>query len=176
SMWFATFAIAPGLFLPLEQELGRALSQRRALGQGGLPVVRRVIATGAVISVVTLVIVLAVSPLITSEYFDGDWWMLAALTTSFVAYFPPHIARGVCAGMGRFRSYAFVISADGVIRIMICVAMALVGIKAAGAYGFAVALAPLIPVSLAWWRGSLRTEPGPDATWAETSQNLGWLL
>jgi len=176
SMWFATFAIAPGLFLPLEQELGRALSHRRALGQGGRPVLRRVAWTGAIIAVVTLVVVLGLSPLITSEYFDGDWWMLAALVTALVAYFPPHIARGVCAGEGRFRSYAFVISADGVVRIVVCVAMALVGIKAAGAYGFAVALAPLVPVSLVWWRGSLRTEPGPDATWGETSQNLGWLL
>ena len=32
SMWFATFALAPGCFLPLEQELGRALAGRRALG------------------------------------------------------------------------------------------------------------------------------------------------
>ena len=176
SMWFATFAIAPGLFLPLEQELGRALSHRRALDQGGRPVLRRVAWTGAVIAAITLVVVLAMSPLVTSEYFDGDWWMLAALTTSFVAYFPPHLARGVAAGMGRFRAYAFVISADGVVRILICVAMALVGIKAAGAYGFAVALAPLVPFAIVWLRGSLRTEPGPEATWAETSHNLGWLL
>lgn len=176
SMWFATFAIAPGLFLPLEQELGRALSHRRALNQGGRPVIRRVASTGAIIAAVTLIVVVIVSPIITSEYFDGDWWMLAALATSLIAYFPPHLARGTAAGMGRFRAYAFVISADGVIRIMVCVVMAIIGVKAAGAYGFAVALAPLVPVSIVWWRGSLRTEPGPEATWAETSQNLGWLL
>lgn len=176
SMWFATFAIAPGLYLPLEQELGRALSHRRAHGQGGRPVLRRVIVTGAVISAVTLVIVLAASPLITSEYFDGDWWMLAALTTSFIAYAPAHVARGICAGMGRFPAYGQVIGSDGIIRIVVCVAMALIGIKAAGAYGFAVALAPLLPVAFAWWRGSLRTEPGPEATFGEVSQNLGWLL
>ena len=40
SLWFATFALAPGFFLPLEQELGRALSHRRAVGQGGRPVVQ----------------------------------------------------------------------------------------------------------------------------------------
>jgi hypothetical protein len=34
SMWFATFALAPGFFLPLEQELGRALSYRRAAARG----------------------------------------------------------------------------------------------------------------------------------------------
>ena len=37
SMWFAVFALAPGFFLPLEQELGRALSGRRAVGEGGRP-------------------------------------------------------------------------------------------------------------------------------------------
>ena len=40
SLWFATFALAPGFFLPLEQELGRAISARRALGLGARPVVR----------------------------------------------------------------------------------------------------------------------------------------
>src|SRR5215207_6795312 len=39
SLWFATFFLAPGFFLPLEQELGRALAQRRARLQGGQPVV-----------------------------------------------------------------------------------------------------------------------------------------
>ena len=34
SMWFATFALAPGFFLPLEQELGRALAHRRARERG----------------------------------------------------------------------------------------------------------------------------------------------
>ncbi len=33
-VWFATFILAPGFFLPLEQEVGRALAHRRALGQG----------------------------------------------------------------------------------------------------------------------------------------------
>ena len=42
SLWFATFALAPGFFLPLEQELGRALAHRRAVGQGGRPVVAKV--------------------------------------------------------------------------------------------------------------------------------------
>src|SRR4029079_7788770 len=35
SLWIATFALAPGFFLPLEQELARTLAHRRALGQGG---------------------------------------------------------------------------------------------------------------------------------------------
>ena len=40
-LWFLTFILAPGFFLPVEQEVGRALAHRRALGQGARPVVRR---------------------------------------------------------------------------------------------------------------------------------------
>ena len=34
ALWFATFVVAPGFFLPLEQEMGRALAHRRAIGIG----------------------------------------------------------------------------------------------------------------------------------------------
>ena len=42
ALWFATFALTPGFFLPLEQELGRALAHRRATHDGSAPVVRKV--------------------------------------------------------------------------------------------------------------------------------------
>lgn len=176
AMWFATFSLAPGFFLPLEQEMGRALSARTAQGQGGRPVVRRIVVIGGVITTVVLIAILAASPIIATEYFDGNWWMLAALATAFVAYAPAHLARGICAGTGRFRSYAIVIGSDGIIRIIACVALALIGITAAGPYAFAVALAPLVPVTFVAARGGLRTEEGPETNWQEVSQNLGWLL
>ncbi|MEO6570032.1 MAG: hypothetical protein ABIO83_00645, partial [Ilumatobacteraceae bacterium] len=176
SMWFATFSLAPGFFLPLEQELGRALSHRTAQGHGGLPVVRRVVVLGAVITTVVLTLILIASPVITSEYFDGDWWMLAALATAFVAYAPAHLARGICSGTGRFRSYAVVMGSDGVIRIVACVALAVIGINSAAPYAFAVALSPLVAVVAIGYRGQLRTQPGPVAEWNEVTQNLGWLL
>jgi O-antigen/teichoic acid export membrane protein len=176
AMWFATFSLAPGFFLPLEQEVGRALSHRKARGEGGLPVVKRVLVLGGVITGVVLTAILIASPLITSAYFDGDWWMLAALATAFVAYAPAHLARGVCAGTGRFNSYAVVMGSDGVIRITVCIALAAVGIASAAPYAFAVALSPLVAVVVVGARGQLRTEPGPDAEWHEVTQNLGWLL
>jgi O-antigen/teichoic acid export membrane protein len=176
SLWFATFSLAPGFFLPLEQEMGRALSHRKARAEGGLPVVKRLVTLGGIIVALVLIAILFASPIITTEYFDGDWWMFAALATAFVAYAPAHLARGICAGTGRFTSYAIVISSDGVIRIVACVVLTTIGITAAGPYGFAVALAPLVPVTYVGLRGRLRTEPGPPAEWQEVSQNLGWLL
>ena len=176
SLWFATFALAPGFFLPLEQELGRALAHRRAVGQGGRPVVEKIVRLSVVLVVIVVIGILAVSPLIASNYFSGNWLMVIALIVAFGAYAPAHLARGICSGSGRFRQYAIVMGTDGVTRIVLCVALAVVGVEAVGPYGFAVALAPLVGVGYVYSRNGLRTEPGPEASWGEVTPNLGWLL
>ena len=176
ALWFATFALAPGFFLPLEQELGRALAHRRALGEGGRPVVRKVLTLGMVLVGAVVVAIGVASPLIATNYFDGDWFMVIALICAFAGYAPAHLARGVCSGMGRFNEYAMVMGSDGVVRIVLCVALAVVGVSAAGAYGMAVALAPLFAVVYVYRRGALRTDDGPPAEWSEVTPNLGWLL
>ena len=118
ALWFAMFALAPGFFLPLEQELGRALAHRRAIGQGGRPVVARIVFLAVVISIVVVAIIAITSPWVTSAYFDGNWVMLAALAVAFVAYAPVHLTRGICSGTGAFGSFAFVVGAHGIVRIL----------------------------------------------------------
>jgi O-antigen/teichoic acid export membrane protein len=125
---------------------------------------------------IVIIAILALSPLITSHYFDGSWVMLAALVVAFAAYAPAHLARGICSGSGRFREYAIVMGSDGVVRIVLCVALAVIGVTAAGPYGFAVALAPLFGIGFVYSRKALVTDPGPEATWGEVTPNLGWLL
>lgn len=176
SMWFATFALAPGFFLPLEQELGRALSARNALGQGGRPVVMKVVALGAALVLIVTVALLAAGNWLAANYFGGSWWMVIALVLSIAAYAPAHLSRGICSGMGRFRGYSVVLGSDGVIRILLCLGLAGIGVAAVGWFGLAVAIAPLFGVVAVAMRGQLRTEPGPPATWKEVTPNLGWLL
>ncbi len=176
AMWFATFALAPGFFLPLEQELGRALSYRRAANEGSWPVVRKVITLGGILVAVVSLAMLAISPLLATSYFGGDWLMVVALVAAFAAYAPAHLARGVCAGSGRFTEYAIILGSDGVVRIVLCVGLAVVGVTAAGAYGLAIAMSPLFAVAYVYRRGGLHTEPGPPAQWNEVTPNLGWLL
>ncbi len=176
SLWFATFALAPGFFLPVEQEVARALSHRRAMGQGGRPVVRRVIQLCAMLAGAVIAAVLALGPTLSTHFFGHNWVMVLALLLSFVAYAPAHVARGISSGSGRFRSYSVVIGGDGVVRIVVCLALAVIGVKAIGAYGLIFALAPLPPVIFVAVRGWLRTEDGPPASWHEVTPNLGWLL
>jgi O-antigen/teichoic acid export membrane protein len=176
NLWFATFALAPGFFIPLEQELGRALSHRRAMNQGGRPVAKRVVTLGAFLAGLVVLVIAIASPVITSSYFDGDWVMIGALMLAFIAYAPAHLARGITSGSGRFRAYAIVLGADGVMRILLCILLAVVGVKTAGPYGFAVAISPLFGVAFVAFKGDLRTDPGPEASWQEVTPNLGWLL
>jgi O-antigen/teichoic acid export membrane protein len=176
SLWIATFALAPGFFLPLEQELARTLAHRRAIGQGGKPVVARVRTLGIVLAGIVTIAALAASPLIVSGYFDGDWVLMVALIVAFAAYAPAHLSRGIASGNGRFRAYAIVMGSDGAVRIALCTMLAVVGVTTVGPYGFAVALAPIPGVLWVKSRGALRTEPGPESTWAEVTPNLGWLL
>ncbi len=176
SLWFATFVLAPGFFLPLEQELGRAVSHRRAIGQGSRPVVRKVMLLGIGLATAVVAIVLATSGIITHAYFDGDWVLLIALVIAFASYAPVHLARGVASGSGRFRAYAVVMGADGAVRVVLCIALAVFSVKSAGAYGMAVALAPLFGFFYVYLHGDLATEDGPPADWKEVTPNLGWLL
>jgi O-antigen/teichoic acid export membrane protein len=176
SLWIATFALAPGFFLPLEQELARTLAHRRAIGQGGQPAVARVRTLGIGLAALVTLAALAASPLIVSGYFDGDWVLMAALILAFAAYAPAHLSRGIASGNGRFRAYAIVMGSDGAVRIALCATLAIVGVNTVGLYGFAVALSPIPGVLWVKSRGALRTEPGPESTWSEVTPNLGWLL
>lgn len=176
SLWVATFALAPGVFLPVEQELTRALAHRRAMGLGGRPVLRKVIMLGAALAAIVSVAIVAGSPAIARAFFDDDWVLLVALLIAFVSYTPAHIARGVASGHGRFRAYSIVMASDGVVRIVLCLALAVAGVTAVGPYGMAIAFAPLPGVLWVAARGQLRTDDGPPAAWNEVTQNLGWLL
>lgn len=176
SLWFATFFLAPGFFLPLEQELGRALAQRRARNQGGQPVVSRIIPLALMLAGFVTVMILIFSPQITKKFFDGNWIVTAALVIGFLSYLPVHLARGICSGHGRFSSYGIVMGADGASRIIGCTVLWASGVKAVGAYAFVVALSPLVGVAIVVVRKQLGADPGPPAAWSEVTPNLGWLL
>jgi O-antigen/teichoic acid export membrane protein len=176
-LWFATFILAPGFFLPVEQELGRALAHRRALGEGGLPVVRKaaVLALGLVGIISAFILIF--SQFLVRELFHGEWSLLFALLLAFIAYGMAHFTRGLCSGSGRFGPYGLVMGAEGLLRVAFCLVIAAVGVTAIGPWGFLVGIPPLIAVgiTLRKERGFKLTE-GPAAQWSEITPNLGWLL
>jgi len=176
ALWFTTFVFVPGFFLPVEQEVGRALAHRRALGHGGRPVVMKILPLTVGITIILLTGVLAVAPWLTNDFFEGYGVVTAAMILAFVCYAPTHLARGIASGSARFGAYGIILGLDGFIRIVACTILWLMGVDNVGAYALTVAASPIIGVLIVSARGELRTDPGPPSSYSEVTPNLGWLL
>jgi O-antigen/teichoic acid export membrane protein len=175
-LWAMVFVVGPGFFLPIEQEVSRALAARRARGEGAGPVIRRAALFGSLIAVLLLIALLVLSPILVSNLFDGDWMLFAGLVLGMLGFAVEYLARGVFSGLGRFRPYSVVVGGEALLRFIGCVALALVSVGYAGWYGLVLGIAPALAVLLAL-RGQrgIVTE-GPDAPWSELSSALGALL
>lgn len=177
-LWFSTFVLAPGFFLPVEQEVGRALAHRRALGQGGKPLVRRAAVLAIGLVVLISVVILALGPFLARELFAGSWGLVIALVVAFVGYAGAHFARGVFSGTGRFNGYGTLMGTDGIVRVAATGALVMTGVSTVVPYGMLVGIPPMIAVVLALRvaRPAEALYEGPEASWRELTPNLGWLL
>jgi O-antigen/teichoic acid export membrane protein len=175
-LWFLTFILAPGFFLPVEQEVGRAMAHRRALGQGSRPVVERAAMLEGILLVTITIVMLAVSPLLVSHLFDGSWALFISLVIAFWSYALAHLTRGVWSGTGRFNAYATLMGSEGLVRMAAAIALAVAGITAVGPYGILVGLPAVVAVLISRRGQHDVLHDGPEASWAELTPNLGWLL
>lgn len=177
ALWILVFLIGPAFLYPIEQELSRALSARRSMNIGTLPVVKRasVLALGITVSLVGVVTL--ASPALERQLFDGDFLLLASLAVAIVSYAAAYVARGVYAGHQRLSSYGVLIGAEGVVRLCAAIALALAGVDSPGAYGLAIGFAPLVAVPIAIFTGT-RQKPGrgPSARWGELTASMGNLV
>jgi O-antigen/teichoic acid export membrane protein len=175
-LWALIFVAAPGLFLPLEQEVGRAASARRVAGLGAGPVVRRAMLLGVALALGVMAAAgAAESPLI-GQLFKGDGWLLLGFMVAVACYTAYYLSRGTLAGAGRFGGYASVLLFEGLARIAAAVVLWRLGVTAAGAYGLAIALPCVVGLLVVMPRQRGVASPGPPARWHELTAALGWLL
>src|SRR3954469_15499869 len=71
-LWAVVFIVTPGLFQPLEQEVGRALSSRAARGLGGGPLVTKAARLGGALAVIVTIGCLIGYPWIVDNLFSGN--------------------------------------------------------------------------------------------------------
>jgi O-antigen/teichoic acid export membrane protein len=175
-LWAMVFLAGPGFFLPLEQEVSRALASRRARGEGAGPLLRRAAILGGALAVVLIIGTLVLREPLLEHLFDDDVLLLVAFLLGLCGYCAGHLARGGFSGSGRFRPYAVYIGGEGGVRMLVCVVLAIVGVSTAGPYGLAVGIAPILAVAISLRGQHDLLPPGPDAPWDELSSALGWLL
>jgi O-antigen/teichoic acid export membrane protein len=176
AQWSLVFLLGPGLFLPIEQEVSRALSARRARGLGGEPVVRKAATFGVALALAILVLLIATSRFTVDEIFDGHILLLVGVAFGLVGALSGHLLRGCLSGTNHFKGYGAYLGADGFIRFLGCALCAIIGIETAGWYGIAVGVAGLIAVPVALKVEKPDLHPGPEAAWDEVSRNIFLLL
>lgn len=175
-LWGLMFAVGNGLMQPLEQEVARAVSARRAAGAGPGPVIRRAAAVGAGFAVVVSVAAVATHELILDRWLSDDAGLLAAFVLGLLGFCAGHLTRGVLSSHHRFVDYAAFFATDGVARVVLAAGLAVAGVAAAGAYGLVLALSPFLGIVVALSRPRGLLAPGPPAPWSELTRALGWLL
>ncbi|MGD0833555.1 MAG: hypothetical protein ABSA40_03900 [Candidatus Dormibacteria bacterium] len=175
-LWALTFVAAPGIFLPLEQEVGRAASARRVHRLGARPVIARAALVGGAMAAAVMILAGAGSGPLISRLFDGQGLLFLGFLVAIPCYAIYYLARGAVAGAGRFRAYAAVLLVEGAVRVVAAAVLWGLGVRNAGVFSLAIALPSVIGIAIVVPRQRGIAAPGPAAPWSEISVALGWLL
>jgi O-antigen/teichoic acid export membrane protein len=178
TLWVVVFVLAPGVFLPLEQEVGRAIAARRVHGIGGAPIVRRAGALGGGFAVLmaVAVTVAAFTTSLVPRLFAGHTGLVVCLVIALFTFGVEYLARGAFAGTGNFGAYGVSMAAEALLRLAPCIPLALVGSNDPVWFGLCLAIPPLLATAIALRGRTGLMQPGPTAPYGEISTNLGYLL
>jgi O-antigen/teichoic acid export membrane protein len=175
-LWALLFTAGNGVMQPLEQEVARAVAERRAQGVGSGPIIRRATWIGLLFTSVLAVAGVVAGPWLVDHLFDGSVGLLVALLVGLLSFCVGHLVRGTLSSHDRFRAYGVFFGVDGVTRPIVGSGFALLGIEVVGAWGLLAAAAPFVGCAVALRGQHGLVEDGPDAAYRELSKALGWLL
>ncbi|WP_369132668.1 lipopolysaccharide biosynthesis protein [Modestobacter sp. I12A-02662] len=172
TLWVLFNGAGLALFQPIEQELSRATASRRALGQGGRPVLLKAVGYAVGATVVVGGLVLAFSGPLTDQAFNGAGVLVPLLVLGLVGLAAEHVLRGVFGGNERFSRYGAQLAVDGALRVVVPLVLMLVAAREVGAFGLALVLAPLLAAVLTAGRPGTLGQPGPPLPWRDIAPHL----
>lgn len=179
-VWSILFTVGPGLFLPLEQELGRrlaALHSKRVLW----PALRRTALAAGLLAGVVAIAGVGLRPVLVGRLLDGDNVLFLALLAGGLALAPAHLVRGTLAGLGQFARYGCSLAADGVLRVVGAALLAVLATKSAAPFAWLLAAAPLAAALISvtgvrWTPADAEEQRRHAVTWPALVHGMGWLL
>ncbi|OLF17017.1 MATE family efflux transporter [Actinophytocola xanthii] len=136
SLYLLVNIIGPGLFSALEQETSRAVSAELVAGRGSGHVMRHAVLLAAGMLAAVVLVLLVVSPVLTGQALAGRWGLFLAVLLSVATSAAVYLVRGLLGGSQRFGGYGATLAAEGVARILPCIAIAVSG--APNAVGYAL--------------------------------------
>jgi O-antigen/teichoic acid export membrane protein len=175
-LWAVLFTVGNGVMQPLEQEVARAVADRRAKGIGTRPIIHRASIIGLTFTAALAVAAAVAHDWLVDHLFDGSTAALAAFVVGLLGFCLGHLVRGTLSSHGRFGAYGLFFGVDGAVRPIGALVFWAAGVAAIGAWGLLVAVAPFVAAAVALRGQRDLGRPGPPASWGELTQKLGWLL
>jgi O-antigen/teichoic acid export membrane protein len=184
SLYLMVNIIGPGVFSALEQETSRSVSAEAAAGRGIGSVGRHAWLLAAGLLAALLVVLLAVSPILTGSAFAGQWGLFLAVLLSVVTSAAVYVVRGLLGGTQRFTGYSATLAAEGLARILPCLAIAVAGVPNSTGYALIFAAGSGFgAVAGLFWLGRRPTEasarevpPHEPATVTKMARSLSLLV
>lgn len=102
-LWSVLNGVGIGLFVPLEQELGRRTAERRAQGLGNGPVVRESLVAAAVVLGGVVVLAAAAGWLLADHLYGGRGELVVVTVLALAGMALSYVVRGLLSGNGQFR-------------------------------------------------------------------------
>lgn len=175
ALWALVFVVGPGLFLPLQQEMGRLLAPQRA-ERGGRRARTLVGAVGTGLVVVVAAAALLLADPLVDEVFAGQEALLWCFLGSVLAYAHNFLARGTMTGLGDFPGYGALVFAEAGVRLVLAAAATLGGARTPTTYGVAIAVSPLLATLLVTRLGRrTRLTPGHHVATDRVVVAMAWL-
>ncbi|WP_156993948.1 lipopolysaccharide biosynthesis protein [Pseudonocardia acaciae] len=160
SLYLLTTILGPGVFVAVEQQANREVSGRLAAGVGTAGTVRAAAMVSGGLAVAVSVLVLACGGLLVPEVFADSWALLAATVLAVLGAAAVYLLRGVFAGQRRYGWYGASLAAEGLARLLPCVALVLLGAANLTRFGFAFAAGCGLAAALTLY--GLRRSPTGD--------------
>ncbi len=159
TIWFAVFVLGPGLFVPLEQTLTRAVAARRAQGGADHDLVHAAVTTVGRMSLGAAVLVFVVGLPVAGF---GSWSALCVIAGAVASFGALQALRGVASGRSAFGAYGSALAGEGVARVVLATVLVVAGVSEPVAYGAVLVVSPLLAVALVVATSS-RSEPRIEA-------------
>lgn len=176
TLWVLVNAVGPALFFPLEQEVGRAVAARQAVGLGARQVFgQAAVVAATLMAVLTLGCVAAGAPL-SRSLFDGHPIVVLAFLLGSAGLCAQYLVRGAFAGIGDFGRYGAQLGIDGVLRLGGAVALAAAASTAVEGYALVLGIAPVLAVLLTAPRPARILADGPPGQWTDIGSALALLV
>lgn len=142
-LWTLLNAVGIGLYLPLEQEIGRRLSASAAGGEQAPRLTRTLRYAGLSLLVIGLVTLVG-HDTIATHLLSGETTFPLILAAGLLGQALAYLARGLLAGSGRFRRYGAQFMIDGALRTAGAALLYVAGVDSPAAFAWLLVVTPVV--------------------------------